>query len=155
VEDPAPTPSCSGSRICVTDQWGVTACLLKDGEACTLSSDCATGYCRTYYLDEDHDGYGVESSDAIIRCDATPRVPEGYAATGGDCCDLDPAANPGAIGYFTTKDRCSSYDWNCSGAEERQSTTSCPTTGAELACGQACTIALKGTTSVLFVQACH
>ncbi len=155
-EDAAGTPSCAGTRICGIDTSGATACLLKDGEACTLPADCATRYCRTYFRDEDSDGYGVESADTITRCDATSRPPQGYAAAGGDCCDLDPGASPGVTAYFTTGDSCGSYDWNCSDVEEKQSTESCPTTnGGPLPCGQACTIVFKGTGSVVFVQACH
>ena len=42
------------------------------------------------------------------------------------------------------------------GGEERQPGASCPTTaGGVLSCGQACTVVLKGTSGVLFVQACH
>jgi hypothetical protein len=158
LEDPSATPACSGSRICATDSSGAAACRLKDGEACTLPADCATGSCRTYYRDDDGDGYGADSPDTIVRCDAMPRPPQGFTATGGDCCDLDAGANPGlpTSSYFTTKDLCGSYDWNCLNGEQKQSSPSCPTpSGAALSCGQACSIGFKGTSSVLFVQACH
>lgn len=155
LEDPSAVPACTGARICATDSSGVTACRLKDGEACTQAGDCASGYCRTYYRDQDADGYGVESPDGIVRCDATPQPPQGFAAMAGDCCDVDSGAHPGTAAYFTTKDACGSFDWNCSGADERQSSGSCPTTSGALACGQACSVVLKGTASVLFVQACH
>lgn len=134
----------------------MTTCRLKDGEACTQAGDCASGYCRTYYRDQDSDGYGLKSPDGIVRCDATPRPPQGFAATAGDCCDVDKGAHPGVVAYFTARDACGSFDWNCSGAEEKQPNGTCPTaSGPTLACGQACTIVLKGTASVLFVQACH
>ncbi len=155
-DDLSPASSCTGSRTCAADTSGAVACRLKDGEACLVPADCASGSCRTYYVDQDADGYGADSTDTIVRCDATPRPPQGFAAAGGDCCDVDPGANPGlpATSYFTTKDRCGNYDWNCSGGEERQSTTTCPT-ATSLGCGQACTIVFKQTASVLFVQACH
>ena len=158
VEESTGTPPCAGSRICATDAAGITACSLKDGETCVLPSDCASGYCRSYYRDGDSDGYGADSPDTIVRCDATPQPPLGFTALGGDCCDLDPGASPAspATSYFTSRNRCGSYDWNCRNGEERQTSPSCPTTsGSNLACGQACTIVIKGTAGVLFVQACH
>lgn len=156
VEDPTGTPPCIGAYICSTDGAGVAACLLKDGQACSVPADCASGYCRTYYRNQDGDDYGSESSGTIVQCDVVARAPAGFAAVGGDCCDSDPAAHPGVTSYFTTRDGCGNYDWNCSGGEEQQANGSCPATnGAPLACGQACTVVFKGTGSTLFVQACH
>jgi hypothetical protein len=155
VEDSSTTSSCAGTSVCAKDSSGATACRSKDGEACTHASDCASGYCRTYYRDADSDGYGASSADDIVRCDATTWPPQGFSTNAGDCCDTDPGANPGTSSYFTTRDRCGSFDWNCSGADDKQSSVSCPTSGASLGCGQACSISFKGSTSVLFTQACR
>jgi len=46
----------------------------------------------TYYLDNDNDGYGDDSS-AIERC----APPDGYIETGNDCDDSNPSINPDAI----------------------------------------------------------
>ncbi len=45
---------------------------------------------KTYYLDADGDGYGIEAL-TTEDCDA----PDGYAATLGDCDDYDASINPG------------------------------------------------------------
>jgi hypothetical protein len=156
AEDLLAVPPCAGTRVCARDSSGVTACRLKDGEACLQSSDCASDSCRSYYRDQDGDGYGVDAADTIRRCDAAPLPPQGFSTMAGDCCDADPGAKPSVASYFTTRDACGTFDWNCSGVEERQSSGSCPTTsGAALSCGQACTVVFKGTASVLFVQGCR
>jgi hypothetical protein len=156
VEDLSAMITCAGFRICATDPSGSTACRLKDGESCTQSADCASGYCRRYFRDQDGDGYGVDSPTTISRCDVTAQPPQGFTTIPGDCCDTDSRAHPGVTAYFTTRDACGSFDWNCSGADEKQAGRMCPSaSGAALSCGQACTFVFKGTGTVLFVQACH
>jgi hypothetical protein len=156
VEDPSAATPCTGTRICAKDASGMTACRLEDGQPCAQSADCASGHCRSYFRDQDGDGYGAKSTDTIIRCDALPRPPQGFTSQPGDCCDMDPGAHPGVAAYSTSRDACASFDWNCDGAEDKQSNGNCPTTsGAPPACGQACTLVFKGTLSVLFVQACR
>lgn len=156
VEDATATPPCAGSSICSLDSAGVTACRLKDGEPCAVAADCATGYCGAYYRDVDGDHYGSDSADTIHRCDAVDRPPQGFSVTAGDCCEADPDVHPGVSEYFTVRNACGTFDWNCSGAEEKQTGASCPAAaGGVLACGQACTVVLKGASDVLFVQACH
>lgn len=157
VEDLAATTTCSGARVCAADPSGAAACKLRDGQGCVASDECASGACRTYYPDQDGDSFGVTSApESFSRCDATPMPPSGFAAAGGDCCDSDPGAKPSVVAYFTSRNRCGTFDWNCNGAEERQGTQTCPTTGNQpIACGTACTIVLKGTASTLYVQACR
>jgi hypothetical protein len=133
------------------------------GQACAAPGDCASGSCvrgfccRSYYRDQDGDGYGAESPQTIERCEATPAPPEGFTARRGDCCDTDPRANPGvaAATYFEARNGCGSFDWNCRNGEEKQWTGICPTTRASLGCGQPCIIVFKNVSSTLFVQACH
>jgi hypothetical protein len=133
------------------------------GEACAVPGDCMSGLCmhgvccRSYYRDQDGDGYGAESPQTIELCEATPAAPDGFTARGGDCCDTDPVANPGlaAATYFEARDGCGSFDWDCRNGEEKQATGICPSTGASLRCGQPCILVFKGVASTLFVQACH
>jgi hypothetical protein len=155
VDDPAATAPCVDPSTCTIDSSGLSRCRLKDGEPCAVDSDCATGSCRRYFPDADGDGYGVDSAEVIARCDAVPRAPNGFAAAPGDCCDLDPGAHPGTTSFFTSADRCGTFDWNCSGSAEKQSVTSCPTAPAGLACGQSCSIVFRETSTLLYVQACH
>ena len=54
----------------------------------------------TWYLDEDGDGYGIDS-DTELACSQ----PHNYSAYDGDCDDTDPAFHPGA----TENDCCLLY----------------------------------------------
>jgi hypothetical protein len=77
--------------------------------------------CSTFYPDADADTYGTtDSSLAIQRCGPAP--PSGYVATTGDCCDSDKYTHPGQSKFFTEKNKCGRYDYNCDGADELQFT---------------------------------
>jgi len=52
---------------------------------------CPTGSLHTYYLDNDHDGYGI-TTQTLVSC----IMPLGYAVVGGDCNDNNSNFNPGA-----------------------------------------------------------
>src|SRR4029079_19300891 len=125
--DLSTVPPCTGTRVCAKDSSGTTACRLKDAEACVEPSACASGFCRAYYRDQDKDGYGADGPDTVRQCDATARPPMGFSTAAGDCCDSDPGAHPAASAYFTRRDACGGFDWNCSGADERATTGTCPT----------------------------
>jgi hypothetical protein len=157
VEDVSASTPCAGNRVCAMEPSGSSSCKLREGEACLSSAECAGGACRAYYTDGDRDGYGAAGSPpAFSQCDVNPNAPPGFSVTANDCCDSDPAANPSAGSFSTTRDRCASYDWNCSGVEERQSTQGCPSAGGQpVGCGQACSVAFKGSVSTLYVQACR
>jgi hypothetical protein len=157
VEDISASAPCAGTRVCVTEAPGTSSCKLREGEACLSSAECAGGACRSYYTDDDRDGFGASGSPpAFSRCDVNPNAPPGYSASANDCCDSDPAVSPSAVSFSTTRDRCASYDWNCNGVEERQSAQGCPTAGGQpVGCGQACSVAFKGSVSILYVQACR
>ncbi len=58
----------------------------------------------TWYVDEDGDGYGLETS-SVVAC--TP--PTSHSALAGDCDDVDPAINPGA------DEHCNGTDDDCDG----------------------------------------
>lgn len=156
AEDLAASAVCAGASVCVVDSSGVPGCKLRDGQTCAESAECAGGACRRYYPDGDGDGYGATGAAAAFsRCEASPNPPAGFSATGGDCCDGDPGAHPSMVAFSAARNRCGSYDWNCSGAEERQGAQTCPNTTAPLACGQACSVVLKGSVGTLYVQACR
>jgi hypothetical protein len=61
----------------------------------------------SWYLDEDGDDYGLDST-VLVQC----FQPEGYAAVGGDCVDSDTAYNPGA----SETDCTDPNDYNCDGS---------------------------------------
>jgi hypothetical protein len=114
AEDSAAVAACDGARVCSAPGGAAPACLLKDGQACTANDQCFTGFCATWYLDGDGDGYG--GSSTIHRCGTTP--PAGYVRTAGDCCDVDAKAHPRATDGSALRNACQSYDWDCNGVEE-------------------------------------
>lgn len=65
--------------------------------------------CTEYYRDADSDGYGEESTP---RCLCGPGI-EWKVVRGGDCCDQDKLAYPGATTWRTTATKCNNWDFNC------------------------------------------
>ncbi len=91
-------------------------------EACDgLDNNCDgsvdEGVTRNFYVDSDHDGYGVMSSTPMPAC----IPPAGYAELTGDCNDTDSAIHPGAI------EQCdmAMIDENCDGVANPASACSC------------------------------
>ena len=66
----------------------------------------------TWYGDADRDGFGGDQF-VVAQCDA----PDGYAADGGDCNDLDPASYPNA------EEVCDGSDNDCDGAVDEDDAT--------------------------------
>ena len=62
---------------------------------------------RTWYLDADEDGYGLDSA-AHLAC----QRPDGYVADGGDCDDALAEANPGV------SELCDGFDNDCDGVTD-------------------------------------
>ncbi len=78
------------------DADGLAACQdCDDGDASVTTGS-------TYYADLDADGAGDESSTTVACA-----LPEGHAASGGDCDDLDAARYPGAA------ELCDGLDNDC------------------------------------------
>lgn len=63
-----------------------------------------------YFADADNDGFG-NPSVSLRSCSPVP--PPGYAPTGGDCNDNNPAIHPNAIEI-----PCNDIDENCNGADD-------------------------------------
>jgi hypothetical protein len=151
--------SCTDGKFCTFDASGSAACRLTDGRACISNEDCARGLCRTFFRDADGDGYGVTASSLSLCEPADAPPPVGYAVRTGDCCDSDGRAHPGVTGYFSTVDGCGSFDWNCDGVLERQTTTLCAGSlgsgSFAVACGASCYTTLFRSPVYLFTQQCH
>nr|HMU05038.1 MopE-related protein [Saprospiraceae bacterium] len=62
---------------------------------------------KRFYVDNDDDGYGIES-EFIDICSS--ELPEGYALISGDCDDENPSINPGI-----SEIQCNGIDENCNG----------------------------------------
>jgi len=75
---------------------------------------------KTCYYDGDGDGYGTNSSATRCVGSSCSNSTDKYRADkSGDCCDSDSRAHPGQTSYYTAKNNCSSWDYNCSGAIEK------------------------------------
>ena len=61
---------------------------------------------RTWYRDDDRDGFGTDCADCKLLACAQP---DGYASRGGDCADDAGTIFPGAL------ERCNGTDDNCNG----------------------------------------
>ena len=102
--------------------------------------------CLNYYNDTDGDGWGVQG-DSVCQCQnaahGTYVVPKDRAGNvrpaanpAWDCCDTDNLANPGvaSTSWFSSADKCSSYDYNCDGSQTAQFNTT-----SDGGCGHCCT----------------
>lgn len=61
---------------------------------------------RTWYVDQDQDGYGSSLEPTVQAC----AQPPGYVAQAGDCLDTDPKVHPGQAETL-----CDKVDENCDG----------------------------------------
>ena len=150
--DVAATTPCTNGSTCMLDtSTNVPACKLQDLEKCTADGDCASGHCLTFFVDNDGDGYGTDTSASVCTTLNAP-PPSGYAVLTGDCCDIDSGANPGlaAATYFQFADACGSFDWNCDGTVEPEKT--CP---VSVMCGADCVEDLGIFTFTAFTEECH
>ena len=112
-----------GTQTCVAGAWG--ACEDEVGpsdERCDgLDNDCDDmvdeGVTTTFYRDEDGDGARHPSTTT----QACARPPGWLAASAAvDCCDRDNRARPGQSSYFSSRNVCSSWDYNCNGSDDRE-----------------------------------
>jgi hypothetical protein len=109
---------CTGAATCSNGN-----CLLADGQPCSSASQCLSGVCPQFYLDADGDGYPVQANPkGYCNITTPPGVTYLPARSDGkwDCCDSDLTVNPGVTGYFTNPNATCGWDWNCSGATEKQ-----------------------------------
>ena len=85
----------------------------NDCDGQTDESGCAG--CKTYYRDEDQDGYGVTADKQCIGAAEYPYT----AVVGGDCDDANANVKPGAF------ETCNDLDDNCDGATDPIGTQGC------------------------------
>ena len=103
VED---STDCDDAREDVSPE-GTELCDGEADEDCdgTVDEDGAAD-APSWYIDDDGDGYGVDTGDVLVQCDA----PSGYGAGTDDCDDGDAEIHPGA------EERCNAIDDDCDGA---------------------------------------
>ena len=74
--------------------------------------------CSDYYADADGDSYGYGSAHCLCEASAAYSV-----GNSNDCYDYNSAANPTTTAWYTTDRGDGSYDYNCSGVEDKEDTT--------------------------------
>jgi hypothetical protein len=120
--DVGETPAAGGAPMGALPGDHVDAGPAKDAasDADGGASPCTEG---VWYADRDGDGYG-RSSAQLPGCKPSSPPSDGgdWTALGGDCNDDDATVHPNQTGYFgtpyTTSSGESSYDYDCSGAED-------------------------------------
>lgn len=76
-----------------------------------------------YYIDQDKDKYGLGAPQQ--RCAPGDGFTDFHTLPeteykGQDCCDKDANVHPGQGAWFTSKNNCGDWDYNCSGGIEYQ-----------------------------------
>lgn len=98
--DPKPPADTAPGTATDADADGLTA-----GEDCD-DNDPEAGAAMEWYLDTDGDGFGIESAQTRVACEAAP----GYTDNAMDCDDSEASVHPEAV------ERCDSIDNNCDGS---------------------------------------
>jgi hypothetical protein len=112
---------CAG--LCVGNKCTETAfedCATPGDDNCNgLTNEINAKSCKTFYSDLDGDGFAGTQG---CYCSEPP----GGSAVKSDCCDQEADAFPGQTKYFDQPlSGCGGFDYNCSGAEEREEQKSC------------------------------
>jgi len=108
----------TGACSSCTNYALMTAC----GGDCNF---CQSGNCNSFeitcYPDDDSDGYYAKTGG--LYCAMCP--PGSASSPGNDCCDSDNQAKPGQTAYFQSANACGSFDYNCSGSNEKDTSSTC------------------------------
>ncbi|HQK50361.1 MAG TPA: putative metal-binding motif-containing protein [Myxococcota bacterium] len=92
------------------------ACNGRDDNCDGNTDEEGAAGCTLYYLDGDRDGYG-KASDSRCLCAAFQNWD---ALSADDCCDADARARPNQTEWFTQKNYCNSWDYDCDGTVQVQ-----------------------------------
>lgn len=98
----------STTTTTTTTSTSTTSTSDADGDGVTSALDCddaddTVGAAHDWFIDEDGDGYGVQSASTQFSCDGA----DGFVDNAADCDDSDAATHPDADEY------CDGYDNNC------------------------------------------
>jgi hypothetical protein len=72
----------------------------------------------TYYVDTDKDGQGDKNDLGTCMCPYQAETQD-VSDNKNDCCDSDDTTFLGASGWHTSRNECQSFDYDCSGIEEK------------------------------------
>lgn len=100
-----------------------TAQEVCDGVDNNCNSQVDEGHTRrNYYRDSDGDSYGaktliftgcLKNSTTVCTGLNSCRTKSGYVTNNTDCCDTDNRAKPGQTSYYSSANKCGSFDYNC------------------------------------------
>jgi hypothetical protein len=109
--------ACDGMGLTCTESGHVGQCQCQ-------GVTCAAGVaCQVFYMDADHDTFGdatgtIANGHAVAGCAGSP--PAGFVADKTDCDDNNSNAFPTQTAYFGTARANGTFDYNCSGADDKQ-----------------------------------
>ena len=135
------------NKYCVDGTCCHTSCALPNtcgtGTCLCNGATCGAGHvCKTWYIDQDQDGYGVQSANDTAGCDNVPPTDANknkYVLNHDDCDDTDANAHPGQTKWFTMKSKGGTWDYNCDQSTQFQHSTAIGTFGATCqSCGGPC-----------------
>ena len=89
------------------------SCNGKDDNCDGVTDPEGSAGCKTYYLDADADGWADPSQAGRCLCAMLAPWNITDASMRRDCCDSDPAVHPGATGWYTVRDKCGDFDYDC------------------------------------------
>lgn len=120
-----------GSRYCSSGSFTSSACsleILPSAEICNAVDDNCNGTidegsnnpgCLNRYADVDGDGSGA---GAVVACLCSAFNQAGTVRNANDCDDADATAHPGVAEYFATPSIGGTFDYNCNGVLEKDTT---------------------------------
>ena len=76
-----------------------------------IDNNCKSG--ADEGCDDDNDNYCDKNMTVVGK-------PKTCTYGGGDCCDIDSKTRPGQTSYYSTKNLCNSFDYNCVGGWEKK-----------------------------------
>lgn len=121
------SPQCQSGNcvngVCCNDACnvpgGVCNATGKVGQ-CSCPACASGGACTLWYPDADSDTFGDRNNAGLPGCIAGPAPAAGYVKDHTDCDDNDNRVRPSQTAYFATARSNGSFDYDCSGALEKE-----------------------------------
>jgi hypothetical protein len=104
------------------DEVGSLGCNRIDDDCDGTTDEAPQGVCdppwQLFYDDVDRDGQGSKFDVGTCMCAYQATVPK-TATNKTDCCDSDNRTKVGAGSWYSSRNNCSSFDYNCDGVEQK------------------------------------
>jgi hypothetical protein len=119
--DSYPETAAASPGLCLGSEAGYVSSIANP-----TSQDCDDTASSTWqyldcYVDGDGDGYGAGTVASVCCGSSCGEGCTGYSATSTDCCDSDANAYPGQTSYFTATTACNTWDYDCNGSIDKNS----------------------------------